>query len=156
LKPVNFWMCQRAIDKDSEILMYTSTASAELGEIGKGQNAVLWVLQILGAAMFLMSGWMKLFGNEQMVQMFDAIGGGQSFLYATGLIEFLSAVLLLVPALSVVGALLLIPTMIGAIFTHLFIVGGSPTLPIGLLIAMSIVAWGRWDRTFGSFRPWRS
>jgi hypothetical protein len=136
--------------------MYTSTASAELGEIGKGQNAVLWVLQILGAAMFLMSGWMKLFGNEQMVQMFDAIGGGQSFLYATGLIEFLSAVLLLVPALSVVGALLLIPTMIGAIFTHLFIVGGSPTLPIGLLIAMSIVAWGRWDRTFGSFRPWRS
>ena len=136
--------------------MYTSTASAELGEIGKGQNAVLWVLQVLGAAMFLMSGWMKLFGNEQMVQMFDAIGGGQSFLYATGLIEFLSAVLLLVPALSVVGALLLIPTMIGAIFTHLLIVGGSPTLPIGLLIAMSIVAWGRWDRTFGSFRPWRS
>lgn len=129
--------------------MYTSTASAELDEISKGKNAVLWVLQVLGAAMFLMSGLMKLSGTEQIVQMFDVIGSGQSFRYVTGLIEFFSAVLLLVPALSVVGALLLIPTMIGAIFTHLFIVGGSPTLPIGLLIAMVVVAWGRWDRTFG-------
>lgn len=136
--------------------MYTSTASAELGEIGKGQNAVLWVLQVLGAAMFFMSGWVKLSGNEQMVQMFDAIGGGQWFRYATGLIEFFSAGLLMVPALSTVGALLLIPTMIGAIFTHLFIVGGSPVLPIGLLIAMVIVAWSRWDRTFGLFRSWKS
>jgi putative oxidoreductase len=129
--------------------IYTSAASAELGEISKGKNAVLWVLQVLGAAMFFMSGLMKLSDTEQIVQMFDVIGSGQSFRHVTGLIEFFSAVLLLVPALSVVGALLLIPTMIGAIFTHLFIVGGSPTLPIGLLIAMVVVAWGRWDRTFG-------
>jgi putative oxidoreductase len=136
--------------------MYTNTASAELGEIGKGKNAVLWVVQVLGAAMFLMSGLMKLSGSEQMVQMFEAIGVGQWFRYVTGLIEFFSAVLLLVPALSAVGALLLIPTMIGAILTHLFIVGGSPAMPVALLIAMAVVAWGRWDRTFGSFRSWRS
>jgi putative oxidoreductase len=136
--------------------MYTNTASAELGEIGKGKNAVLWVVQVLGAAMFLMSGLMKLSGSEQVVQMFEAIGVGQWFRYVTGLIEFFSAVLLLVPALSAVGALLLIPTMIGAILTHLFIVGGSPAMPVALLIAMAVVAWGRWDRTFGSFRSWRS
>jgi len=67
--------------------------------------------------------------------------------YATGVIEFASAILLLIPALPGLGALILIPTMIGAIFTHLFIVGGSPALPIGLLIAMTIVAWGRKERT---------
>jgi putative oxidoreductase len=106
--------------------------------------------------MFLMSGLMKLSGSEQVVQMFEAIGVGQWFRYVTGLIEFFSAVLLLVPALSAVGALLLIPTMIGAILTHLFIVGGSPAMPVALLIAMAVVAWGRWDRTFGSFRAWRS
>ena len=106
--------------------------------------------------MFLMSGLMKLSGNEQIVQIFDIVSGGQWFRYVTGLIECFSALLLLVPALSVIGALLLIPTMIGAIFTYLFIVGGSPAMPIGLLIATSIVAWGRWDRTFEWFRPWRS
>ena len=121
-------------------------------EISKGKNTFLWVLQALGAAMFFMSGLMKLSGNELMVQMFDILGVGQWFRYLTGLLEFFSAVLLLVPALSTVGALLLIPTMIGAIFTHLVIVGGSPTLPIGLLIAMFLVAWGRWDKTFELFK----
>jgi putative oxidoreductase len=113
----------------------------------QGKNAALWVLQILGAAMFFMSSFMKLSGNEQMVQMFDVIGIGQWFRYGTGLIEVSSAILLLLPALSGVGALLLIPSMIGAILTHLFIIGGSPALPIALLIAMSFVAWGRRERT---------
>jgi uncharacterized membrane protein YphA (DoxX/SURF4 family) len=90
---------------------------------------------------------MKLSGNEQMIQLFTAIGIGQWFRYLTGLIEVSCAILLLIPALSGIGALLLIPTMIGAIFTHVFIVGGNPALPIGLLIAMAIVAWGRKDRT---------
>jgi hypothetical protein len=90
---------------------------------------------------------MKLSGNEQMAQMFDVIGIGQWFRYATGFIEFGSAILLLLPAFSGIGALLLVPTMIGAILTHLFIIGGSPTLPVGLLVAMSIVAWGRRERT---------
>lgn len=132
--------------------MYTNTPTMSGAEISKGKNTFLWVLQALGAAMFFMSGLMKLSGNELMVQMFDILGVGQWFRYLTGLLEFFSAVLLLVPALSTVGALLLIPTMIGAIFTHFFIVGGSPVLPIGLLIAMSLVAWGRWERTFELFK----
>jgi uncharacterized membrane protein YphA (DoxX/SURF4 family) len=105
--------------------VYTNTPTMSGVEISKGKNTFLWVLQALGAAMFFISGLMKLSGNEQMVQMFDIVGVGQWFRYLTGLLEFFSAVLLLVPALSTVGALLLIPTMIGAIFTHLVIVGGS-------------------------------
>jgi putative oxidoreductase len=129
---------------------YTGAAGAEL-EISKGKNAVLWVLQVLGAAMLLMSGLMKLSGNEQMVQLFDA-SGGHWFRYVTGSIEIFSAVLLLFPPLSVVGALLLLPIIIGAIFAHLFIAGSSLALPIGVLIVIVLVAWGRWDRAFGSLR----
>ena len=114
---------------------------------GKAMNIVLWILQILGAAMFLMAGVSKLTGAEQMVGMFDAIGVGQWFRYVTGGIEVVSAILLLIPRLAGVGALLLIPTMIGAILTHLFIVGGSPVVPIVLLMIMAIIAYGRRDRT---------
>jgi hypothetical protein len=127
--------------------MSTDVASLVAPRISKGKNIFLWMLQLVSAAMFFMSGFMKLSGNEQMMQMFDLIGIGQWFRYATGLIEFASAILLLIPALSGLGTLILIPTMIGAIFTHLFIVGGNPALPIGLLIAMTIVAWGRKART---------
>ena len=126
--------------------MASTEPNSQIFAIGTAKNVGLWLLQLLGAAMFLMTGWMKLSGNEQMVQLFAAIGIGQWFRYVTGLIEVLSAILLLIPALSGVGALLLIPTMIGAIMTHLFIVGGSPALPIGLLIAMAIVAWGRREK----------
>lgn len=121
----------------------------ETAKPGKAMNVVLWILQILGAAMFLMAGVSKLTGNEQMVGMFDVIGIGQWFRYLTGGIEVLSAILLLIPRFSGIGALLLIPTMIGAILTHLFIVGGSPVVPIILLIVMAIIAYGRRDRTLG-------
>jgi uncharacterized membrane protein YphA (DoxX/SURF4 family) len=123
--------------------------NTEAAKTGKAMNIVLWILQILGAAMFLMAGGNKLAGNEQMVGMFEAIGVGQWFRYLTGAIEVLSAILLLIPRFSGIGALLLIPTMIGAILTHLFIVGGSPAVPIVLLVLMAIVAYGRRDRTLG-------
>ncbi len=120
----------------------------ETAKPGKVMNVVLWILQILGALMFLMAGANKLAGNEQMVGMFEAIGVGQWFRYLTGAIEVLSAILLLIPRFSGIGALILIPTMIGAILTHLFIVGGSPVVPIILLIVMAVIAYGRRDRTF--------
>jgi putative oxidoreductase len=75
--------------------------------------------------------------------LFEAVGIGQWFRYLTGGIEVVSAILLLVPALSGLGALLLVPTMIGAIATHLFIVGGNPVIPIVLLAITAFIAWGR-------------
>ena len=56
-----------------------------------------------------------------MVALFDAIGWGQWFRYATGAIETSAAVALLIPSAAVFGAMLLIPTMIGAVATNLFL-----------------------------------
>ena len=72
----------------------------ETAQPSKAMNIVLWILQILGALMFLMAGANKLAGNEQMVGMFDAIGIGQWFRYLTGGIEVLSAILLLITLFS--------------------------------------------------------
>ena len=104
----------------------------------------LWVLQVAAAAMFLMAGTMKLFGNQEMVQMFGTIGIGQWFRYVTGAIEVVGAVLLLVPGLAAFGALALAATMVGAIITHLFVIGGNPTVPIVLLAMTSTIGWARW------------
>jgi hypothetical protein len=57
-------------------------------------------------------------GAPEMVGLFDAIGIGQWFRYVTGSIEVVSAVALLVPSWAAFGALLLIPTMVGAVFTQ--------------------------------------
>jgi putative oxidoreductase len=104
---------------------------------------VLWTLQIVSAALFLFSGALKLTGAPMMVQMFGTIGLGQWFRYVTGGLEVISAVLLLVPSLARFGALALAVTMVGAILTHLFIIGGNPAVPIALLAATTTIAWVR-------------
>lgn len=114
---------------------------------GKAMNIVLWVLQIGAAAMFLMAGFSKLSGAPQMIGLFNAIGLGQWFRYLTGAMEVIGALMLLIPRLSGAGALLLVFVMIGAVITHLFVIGGSPFMAIVLLVVSIIIAWGRRDRT---------
>jgi putative oxidoreductase len=104
-------------------------------------TVLLWVAQVVAAALSLMTGASKLRGAESMVALFDAIGIGQWFRYLTGAIEVVSAVLL--PSLAFFGALALACTMVGAILTNLFITGGTPGLPIVLLATTTAIAWAR-------------
>jgi putative oxidoreductase len=103
----------------------------------------LWIVKVATAGMFLLAGSSKLAGVPAMVGLFDAIGIGQWFRYLTGSIEVVSAILLLIPSLAFFGALLLVPTMVGAVVTHLIIVGGNPTPAFVLGVAAAAIAWTR-------------
>ena len=106
----------------------------------------LWGVQVVVAGMFLLAGGAKLAGAAAMVALFDAVGVGQWFRYLTGGIEVVSAVALLVPSLAPFGAVALVATMIGAITAHLFVIGGSPAVPVVLLLGSLAVAWARRDQ----------
>jgi len=124
-----------------------TNASMALGEVTrptKGVNIGLWILQILAAATFLLAGGSKLAGVAPMVEMFDKIGLGQWFRYLTGGLEVTGALLLLIPTTVVLGGALLVVTMVGAIATHLFILGGSPAPAIVLFVMVGTVTWYRW------------
>src|SRR3954471_1679589 len=109
-------------------------------------NATLWAIQGVTAAMFLAAGISKLTGAAAMVAAFDLIGVGQWFRCFTGGLEIVAAVMLLSPAAATYGAAALAVTMVGAIVTHLFILGGSPAVPILLLASTALIAWTRWTR----------
>ena len=117
------------------------------GRTGKAGTVALWVLQIAAAAMLGMAGFAKLTGAPEMIAVFDAVGVGQWFRYATGALEVLGAALLLVPALAGVGALVLASVMLGAVLTHLFLIGGSPAMALVLLVVVAFIAYARRDRT---------
>ena len=121
----------------------TTTTLTRSASTGRLTNAFTWTLQLATAAMFLFSGSLKVAGVPMMVQMFGLIGLGQWFRYFTGAVELASAVLLLVPSLAFFGGLSLATTMVGAILTHLLIVGGSPAVPIALLASTTWIAWVR-------------
>jgi len=121
----------------------TVEAQGQQVDVSKPMNMVLWTIQIGVAGMFFMAGGSKLSGSEQMVQLFQAIGLGQWFRYLTGFMEVSGAGLLLIPGLSGLGAALLTGVMAGAVGTHLFLIGGNPTLPIVLLVLNAFVVWSR-------------
>lgn len=125
-----------------------STTTARIGTVDatirrRVWNIFLWVLQIAAAGMFLSAGAGKLLGDATTVQAFEAIGFGQWFRYVTGGIEVIGAVLLVIPRLAGAGALLLAAVMVGAILTHLFLVGGSAAPALILLLALTPIAWAR-------------
>ena len=124
----------------------TQTSPVGAGRTGR---IALWAVQIALAGMFLLAGGSKLLGAAPMVTMFDAIGIGQWFRYVTGLIEVSSAIALLVPSFAVFGALALAATMIGAIATHLLVIGGSPAMPAILLLGSAAVIWARRNQLLG-------
>jgi putative oxidoreductase len=59
--------------------------------------------------------------RSEWVRVFAAIGLGEWFRYFTGAMQIVGGVLFLIPRTATLGALLLACTMLGAMFTQLFI-----------------------------------
>ena len=113
---------------------------------GRASLIALWLTQVALAVMFLIAGGSKLVGVTAMVSLFDQVGVGQWFRYVTGIIELTAGIALLIPSAAVFGAILLIPTMLGAIIINVFVVPASPVPPLVLLLLAAAVAWARRHR----------
>ena len=59
--------------------------------------AVLWVLRVLLAAVFLSTGVRKWLGDDAMTATFAELGAGQWLRYVTGTLEIAGAIGLLIP-----------------------------------------------------------
>ena len=101
------------------------------------------ILALLLALAFLGAGGSKLAGDAMHVANFDRWGYPSWFMYVTGLIEVVAALLILLPKTRFYGAALLVPTMIGAILTHIVGGDGLDTIiaPLVLLALVGFVAW---------------
>jgi putative oxidoreductase len=118
----------------SVLSMNTSAAPRRVGA---------WVLQGVVATAFFAAGAAKLAGAAAMVQLFEQIGVGQWFRYATGLVELVGALALLYPGFAAIGGLWLGGTMFFAILTHLFVLHTSPLPAIVLVILTSLIVYLR-------------
>ncbi len=76
------------------------------------------VVTALLAAVFSMSGVMKLRGGPELAEGFGQLGLPVSMATPLGIVELVCVVLYLIPTTSVVGAILLTGYMGGAICTH--------------------------------------
>ena len=110
------------------------------------RSIVAWVLAVLLALVFVGSGLAKLTSQAMPVAMFALFGLPSWFMYLTGLLEVVAAVLVLVARTSGIGAGLIVCIMIGATFEH----ATHGQLPmIGATVVIAILA-----IVFGNLRGW--
>lgn len=121
-----------------------STATTTTRRVRPGV-VVLWVTQVVLAAMFVMASLPKLTGDPVMIDLFDAVGAGQWLRYVVGVLELAGAIGLLVPRLCGLAALGLTMLLVGASLTNVVALGASPAIPVGYLLVAAVIAWFRRD-----------
>lgn len=89
----------------------------------KSKKVLLWICRILAALIMLQTLYYKFSGSPESVYIFSMVGMEPEGRYATGIAELIASVLILTPKTSLIGALLAFFIMLGAIATHLLILG---------------------------------
>lgn len=94
------------------------------------------ILTIILALLFVLSASMKLFQSPSVTAQATAMGMNSLTFRLLGVVEILGVVLFLLPRTGVVGSLLLIAYMGGAIATHL-----QHGQPVGMAVAIEALLW---------------
>ncbi|TDB59525.1 DoxX family protein [Arundinibacter roseus] len=95
-----------------------------------------WALTILLALLFTMSAFMKLTQNQAAITQASSIGIDAGTYLFIGIIEIISLILFLIPRTAILGTLLLVAYMGGAIVTHL-----QHQESIAMAVIIQIVLW---------------
>jgi hypothetical protein len=85
----------------------------------KTKKIIGWVLTGLVSFVFLGSALGKLTGNEEALKMATTFGLDANTYLTLGLVELISLILFIIPRTGIIGTLLLVAYLGGAIATHL-------------------------------------
>jgi hypothetical protein len=98
-----------------------------------------WLLQIVVAVILLQTLYFKFTGAEESIYIFTTVGAEPWGRYGSGVIELVAAILLLVPQTTAIGALLAVGVGVGAVFSHLTVLGIDVKGDGGLLFGLACV-----------------
>jgi uncharacterized membrane protein YphA (DoxX/SURF4 family) len=111
-----------------------------MSDMSKIQIGVSWVLQIAVAVILLQTLFFKFTGAEESVYIFSTLGAEPWGRIGSGLVELVAALLLLVPVTAPLGAALTMAVMVGAIGSHLTVLGIEVMDDGGLLFGLACIA----------------
>lgn len=106
----------------------------------QSMNIGIWILRVLLGLAFLFASYIKLSSRPRMIAEFDTIGFGQWFRYFTGALELIGGLAILVPRISVFGAILLLIVDLGAFVAQVTILhmGWIHCVVIAVLLGLLI------------------
>ncbi|MEO8255621.1 MAG: DoxX family protein [Flavobacterium sp.] len=100
---------------------------------------ILWILRITASVIFLQTLYFKFSGAEESVYIFSTLGIEPYGRIGSGIVELIATILILIPRTTLLGALMGVGAMLGAIFSHLFVLGIEVKNDRGLLFILAII-----------------
>ena len=100
---------------------------------------VIWVLRILPAVILLQTLFFKFTASPESVYIFSTLGVEPYGRIGSGVFELIAGILLLIPRTTLLGALMGLGVMGGAIMSHLFVLGISVQGDGGQLFAYALI-----------------
>jgi len=82
-------------------------------------HIIIWILRLTAAAILVQTLYFKFTAQPESVYIFTQLGAEPWGRIASGVVELIAAVLLVIPSRTWMGAALAMGTMAGAIFSHL-------------------------------------
>jgi uncharacterized membrane protein YphA (DoxX/SURF4 family) len=96
-----------------------------------------WILRIAVAVILSQTLYFKFTGAEESIYIFTALGVEPYGRIGTGILELITVILILIPRTILLGALLGSGIMVGAILSHLFVLGIEVEGDGGTLFALA-------------------
>lgn len=103
------------------------------------KNIFLWIARLAVAIILLQTLFFKFTAAPESVYIFTKLGAEPFGRIGSGVIELIAAILVLIPRTTVFGALIGAGTMLGAIVSHLFILGIEVENDGGTLFILAMV-----------------
>jgi uncharacterized membrane protein YphA (DoxX/SURF4 family) len=111
--------------------------------MAKSANRTMSVVATVLGLMMAVSGLTKLTGESHQVAMFAMVGLPNWFLALVGTFEVIGGILMLVPAATPIGSLILSTIMVGALWTHAAHGEWINLLPVGVLLTLFLLIFRR-------------
>ncbi len=105
----------------------------------KKLNFFTWIVRIIAAVILLQTLFFKFTASAESVYIFSKLGMEPFGRIFSGIVELIAAVLILIPRTTLLGALIALGLMGGAILSHLFVLGIEVEKDGGLLFILALI-----------------
>lgn len=99
----------------------------------------IWIVKLIAVVILVQTLFFKFTGAEESVYIFTKMGIEPFGRIGSGIVELIASILILIPRTTLLGALMALGTMFGAIFSHIFVLGIVVKNDGGTLFALAII-----------------
>ncbi len=98
-----------------------------------------WIIKLIAVFILLQTLYFKFTGAEESVYIFTKLGIELFGRIGSGIAELIASILILIPRTTLIGAIMGLGIMFGAIFSHLFVLGIEVKNDGGQLFILAII-----------------